>query len=355
MLNQPTSVPCPDKPPLHLRGGYLCVAAPLDFTEACFSAPAVRALRAVRPHSTMAVVCPASQEALWSVMPELNDVVVYADGASSSQIAAAIKAQTTTFESSIAWEPGPVAKAFKQTKIHQRLGYPARELLRFLTDEVDVVHKPGPIQHRVRYYLDFVNRLCGKAYIPASFRTPELPAVSGGRRIILSPNSSYGASHEWAVENFYEVVKLMKDRYNSVEWLIISDFIPLSSERKENQGPCARLKELLADESVELIREDTLHNLIKNLQQSSAFLGCDGELAHLAAHLGLPATVIFGPNEPALKRPLGKQSSVLREHVACSPCYLKKCPIDHRCQTAITVEMAVEKLEGSLKLRRKVD
>ena len=351
MSSLPEAIPCPDKPPLHLRGGYLCVAAPLNFTEACFSAPAVRALRALRPNSTMVILCPRSQEELWKVMPELDDVIVYPGRASTNEITELIKMQKTTFESSIVWEVGNAAKAFKKAKIYQRLGYPIDGLLRLLTDEVDVVNAPGPIKHRVRHYLDLVSRLCGDAYVPAAFQTPKLPEVAGSLSIVISPNSSYGASYEWPVERFHEVMTLMNERYENIEWLIISDFEPSTSRMKKGKDPCNKLKELINDSSVDFTFKMERYEVLGHLEQSSALLACDGELAHLAAHLGLPAVVIFGPNESEWKRPLGKQSQVLREHVACSPCYLTKCPIDHRCQTKLTADMAVEKLEASLKLR----
>ncbi len=71
----------------------------------------------------------------------------------------------------------------------------------------------------------------------------------------------------------------------------------------------------------------------------------------MAAHVGLPAAVVFGPNEPEWKRPLGKQSRVIREHVACSPCYLPKCPMDLRCQDEVTPEMVAVALEEALVVR----
>ena len=349
MSNLPEAVPCPDKPPLHLRGGYLCVAAPLDFTEACFSAPAVRALRKSRPNSTMAIVCPESQAALWEVMPELNEVIVYPDRASASQIAEIIRGQKITFESSIAWESSSAAKAFAKSKIYQRLGYPATGLVKYLTDEVDVVNEPGSIQHRVRHYLDLVKRLGGDAYVPASFRTASLPAPPEVIRIVIAPGSNYGAAYEWPVKNFQEVVQRMNDRFDKIEWVILPDII--SSSKSKKGGACEKLRDLLGDSSVTYLEEIGVSEIIKSLQSCSALLASDSMVAHLAAHLGLPATVIFGPNEPEWKRPLGKQNQVLREHVACSPCYLTKCPIDHRCQNEVTVEMVVGKLEESLKLR----
>jgi len=156
MSKLPDAVPCPDKPPLCLRGGYLCVAAPLEFREACFSVPALRALRRMRPQATLAVLCPESQQPLWKSVTELDGVIVYPDKASSRKIARILDDEDTRFESAIAWEAGEAAKAFARVEVLQRLGYPAAKLEKYLTDTVEVVLEPGPIQHRVRHYLNLV-------------------------------------------------------------------------------------------------------------------------------------------------------------------------------------------------------
>ena len=34
---------------------------------------------------------------------------------------------------------------------------------------------------------------------------------------------------------------------------------------------------------------------------------------------------LFGPNDPAWKRPLGKRHAVVRRHVECAPCLAARC------------------------------
>jgi heptosyltransferase-2 len=343
MSKLPDAVPCPDKPPLHLKGGYLCVAAPVDFTEACFSAPAVRALRSLRPQSTLFILCPESQESVWKTMEECNGVIVYPDNASARQIVKILKSREVDFESAISWEAGEAAKAFARAKILQRLGYPAAGLGKYLTDVVEVVLSPGPISHRVRHYLNFVQNLGGDAFVKEHFETPALAFAPETIRIALSPGSEYGLSYRWPLEKMKEVVDVINGRYDGVEWVILGRG---GNQNRDDVG--AELEGMLETEvknySMEWGREKTMHAL----RYCSALLACDGELAHLAAHVGLPTVVIFGPNEPEWKRPLGKQSRVVREHVACSPCYLSRCPIDHRCQNEVTVEMVVAELETAL-------
>ncbi len=349
MSKLPDAVPCPEKPPLHLKGGYLCVAAPTNYTEACFSAPAVRALRGVGPQSTMVILCSESQESLWNTMPELNDVITYPNKASAKHIARILASKDVKFESSISWEAGEAAKAFARADVLQRLGYPAAGLEKFLTDKVEVVLSPGPIEHRVRHYLNFVSKLGGDAFVRANFQTPPLAPAPERLLIALSPASEYGAAYQWPIERYKEVVDIMDGRYPDIEWAIVGGDSP-----KGKSDVCAELGVMLGDRAKNFSKDWDREKTIQSLPYSSVLLACDGEMAHLAAHVGLPAVVIFGPNEPDWKRPLGKQSRVLREHVACSPCYLEKCPLDHRCQSAVTAEMVVVELEAALAVRHSV-
>jgi ADP-heptose:LPS heptosyltransferase len=69
---------------------------------------------------------------------------------------------------------------------------------------------------------------------------------------------------------------------------------------------------------------------------------------HLAAFLGVPTVSIFGSTEPTLTGPLGARHRIVRHHVACSPCFLRECPIDFRCMNAIGVTEVVEAVMAAL-------
>jgi len=315
MSKLPDAAPIPDKPPLSLKGGCLCVASPVDFAEACFSVPAVRALKSYRPMGTIVIYCPEILAPLWKTVSGIDDIIVYPDRLPVRKMALLLEESDHHFDSAILWEPGEAAQALAKAGIVQRLGYPARKLEKHLTDAVSPVVTPGPIEHRVRYYLNFVQKLGADAYVRGNFRHHPLPPGPEKWRIAVASNSEYGEAYNWPAEKFDEVKSLIETRHGQVEWVML---------------------------------ESPLEARLQQLNQCSALLACDGEASHLAAHLGLPAVVIFGPGEPDWKRPLGKQSRVVREHVACSPCYLSKCPLDHRCQQEVTAEQVADELESAL-------
>ena len=62
------------------------------------------------------------------------------------------------------------------------------------------------------------------------------------------------------------------------------------------------------------------------LKSSSAFIGNDSGLMHLAAALGKPTVGIFGSSNPDWTAPVGPRTRAIIPHgFACRPCYLKKC------------------------------
>jgi len=339
-----------EKSPLKLEGAHLCVASPLSFTEACFSVAAVRALRNHCPEATIAVLCPCSQSTLWGTgIPELDHVLSYAEAASAKQIAAQLQAFDVEFNSAIIWQAGKAAKAISKVGVAQRLGYPARGLENYLTDVVSVASKPGPVEHRVRYYLELMSQLGADAFVRSSFEMPSLPEPPEKIKIALAPFSEYGSAYQWPADRFLQVIDIINERHADVSWTLFG--------RQGAQATLAKVEgrnlfeDLLNRDDLDLSECDDRERFLTQLAESSALLACDGDVAHMAAHIGLPAAVIFGPNGPEWKRPLGKQSIVIREHVACSPCYHAKCPLDLRCQNEVTVEMVVEGLEQAILMR----
>jgi heptosyltransferase-2 len=59
---------------------------------------------------------------------------------------------------------------------------------------------------------------------------------------------------------------------------------------------------------------------------------------HVAAALGVPTIAIFGPTDEVATGPASAKALVIREPVECSPCLLKRCPIDHRCMERVSAE-----------------
>jgi ADP-heptose:LPS heptosyltransferase len=100
-----------------------------------------------------------------------------------------------------------------------------------------------------------------------------------------------------------------------------------------------------------LVGKTTLAQLMDEICTSDVLLTNDTGTMHLAAHFGVPVVAIFGSTEPALTGPVGSGHAVLRHHVPCSPCFLRECPLDFRCMTAVTPEEAAAALQRIIDTR----
>lgn len=321
-----------------LLGSHLCVISPRCFTEACFSVPAVRALKHFTPETSVSVLCPKSQMPLWQHgLDEIDHLIDYEDGTSAKKIAPLVERGGDKFDVAILWEASNAAKASKMVGIDHRAGYASEELMPLLTNAIACDSSAGPIEHRVRHYLGLVNQLGAEAFVPSSFEKPPLPSAPEQAVIAIAPFSEYGSSYQWPAERFVKVVEVMENRYPQISWMLYGHTLGANKKSVEV------FEGLLAQDNFNQ-SDANERNVFAALAKSTALLACDGEVAHMAAHVGLPAAVIFGPNAPEWKRPMGKQSVVLREHVACSPCFKPKCPIDLRCHNEVSVDTVVQAL-----------
>jgi heptosyltransferase-2 len=64
----------------------------------------------------------------------------------------------------------------------------------------------------------------------------------------------------------------------------------------------------------------------------------DSGPAHVAAAVGVPVVTLFGPTDPRLTAPLGPGHAPLWRRPPCGPCFLPRCPIDHRCLRGLEVD-----------------
>src|SRR5262245_66047444 len=71
------------------------------------------------------------------------------------------------------------------------------------------------------------------------------------------------------------------------------------------------------------------------MRRARLLVANDAGARHVAVALGVPCVLVIGPTSLE-KTPLNlERVSVLSADVACRPCYLRDCPIDHRCMTRV--------------------
>jgi heptosyltransferase III len=75
----------------------------------------------------------------------------------------------------------------------------------------------------------------------------------------------------------------------------------------------ARLSADLPRERVELLQRRPLTEVAQALQSCRAFIGHDSGISHLAAAVGMPGVILWGPSTEGVWRPMGERVKVLRE------------------------------------------
>ena len=150
--------------------------------------------------------------------------------------------------------------------------------------------------------------------------------------VLLAPGAAFGPTKLWPAERFALLADALLDRGHRAALAVGPSEVELGmliARRARHRLPI-----LGAD-------LDT-GELAALLAQARLLIGNDSGPAHLAAAVGTPSVVFYGPTDPGRTAPSGSPSLALDRYVFCSPCYLKKCPYQHECMEEITIEMALE-------------
>jgi len=246
--------------------------------------------------------------------------------------------------------------------IPQRIGYArdARSLL--LTDAVPVP-KPGEIPpHERFYYLEMLRRSGWIDSIPdepfiklhlseaTCARAAEQLASAGVRphavRIAIGAGASYGSAKCWLPSRFAELANHLQTQWDAEVILFGA-----AGETDVSSAIASEMKRV----PIDLTGKTTVADLPALLSQCHVFIGNDSGAMHVAAAVGIPTVAIFGPTDPFGTAPVTPRRTIVREQPYCSPCFLRRCPIDHRCMTSITtreVEAAVDPFLASVVVER---
>jgi heptosyltransferase-2 len=246
--------------------------------------------------------------------------------------------------------------------IPERIGY-ARDARSILLTKAVPVPKPGEIPtHEKFYYLELLRR-CGwidsipdepfiKLQVTQADRTraADQLASAGVRRnavrIAIGAGAAYGSAKCWPPSRFAELANQLQAQWDA-------DVILFGAASETD------VSSVIANEMhrapIDLTGKTSVADLPALLSQCHVFIGNDSGAMHVAAAVGLPAVAIFGPTDPFGTAPVTPRHTVVREQPYCSPCFLRRCPIDHRCMTRITakeVEAAVDPWLASVVVER---
>jgi len=242
-----------------------------------------------------------------------------------------------------------------RARVPERIGY-ARDARGPLLTKAIPVPAPGEIPaHESNYYLELLRRA---GWIDA---LPEIPPVrirvpaealeraekflrdSGcppaSPRVAFGAGAAYGSAKCWPANRYAELARILVSEYGARVLLFGA----------ASEAAVAAEVELGAGDGViNLIGRSAIGDLPALLARCRLFIGNDSGAMHVAAAVGLPVVAVFGPTDPGGTRPLTPQLSIVQRKVACSPCFLRHCPIDHRCMKFVDLQMVLDAARGWL-------
>ncbi len=147
-------------------------------------------------------------------------------------------------------------------------------------------------------------------------------------RILLHPGAG-SIRKRWPMTNFFEVEAMLKSDGLRPEFILGPAEEDLVGGLQQPYRTVHTLTDLL--------------DLMGLLESAGGYIGNDSGPSHLAAFIGLPVTVIFGPTDPERWAPVGRNAEIVRPEMACRPCFETEktnCD-DPNCLTKTTPQQVI--------------
>ena len=316
--------------------------------DAIMALPALRAVRAKFPGAHIAVVARPYVADIYRGQEICDQLIAYdlngehASFSGRARLAGELRAQKfdvalllqNAFDAAwLAWRAG----------IPERIGY-ARDGRSFLLTKAVPVPKSGETPpHEQFYYLELLHRagwldkIAGLDYISMKVdqqakRAAENQLLAAGSRpghlrVAIGAGASYGSAKCWPPSRFAEVANRLVAE-SDCEIILFGT----PAETEVSSAITASMRRT----PIDLTGKTAIADLPGLLSQCHLFIGNDSGAMHVASAVGLPVVAIFGPTDPQGTAPVTPHCTIVQEKPYCSPCFLRRCPTDHRCMTAVS-------------------
>ena len=305
----------------------IVIRAPATLSDACHSIPAVRAIRRGRPDARITILTSAGLADLWRMEPEVDEVIALPDNADVAATARLLKATGRACDAGILFcDARRAARELARAGVPHLTGYAGQRRRRLLDQVIPPRKNAGPVAHRTRDFLRIALHIGANVDDPTL--CDPLPGYAPAARILIAlcPGGEHGEAQRWPIERWAAAAKLVAAQAPV-------HFAIFGTAAEAPLG--AQLTSLIGTNCTDLTGKTTLAQLASSLRKCRAVVAHDSGPAHFAAMLGVPVITIFGPTESAQSAPPGELHTAIRRHVECSPCFLRDCPLDHRCMLEI--------------------
>jgi lipopolysaccharide heptosyltransferase II len=321
--------------------------------DAIMALPALRAVRGRFPEATIAIVARPYVADIYRGQGICDELISYDPNGEHAGIGGrerlahdlrarkfdvALLLQNAFDAAWLAWRAG----------IPERVGYARDGRSLWLTRRIRVPKRGEIPPHEQFCYLELLRRagwidsLPGETHVRLEVgeeqrrRAEEMLVASGARRnvsrIAIGAGASYGSAKCWPPQRFADFVNRFRRHTDS-------DVILFGTAAEQQVADAIAAG--ITGSVIHLDGRTAIADLPGLLSRCQLFVGNDSGAMHVAAAVGLPVVAIFGPTDPYGTAPMTPQWTLVQEKPYCSPCFLRRCPIDHRCMTNVTPE-AVE-------------
>jgi heptosyltransferase II len=329
--------------------------APNWVGDAIMCIPALRAVRSRWPHAEISILAKRWVSAVYEGQSLADQLLVLDEDADPAKLLgaakfdAAILFQNAFHAAWLAWRAG----------IPERIGY-ARDGRSALLTRPFPVPLSGEIPaHEAYYYAELVRRAGWIQALPnideirltvapaareaAEKRMLEAGVRSTSRRIAFAPGAAYGSAKCWPPERFTELADRLIARFDA-------DVILFGAPSERDIAE--RIASGMRRHPVNLAGQTSIAELSAYFSGCDLFIGNDSGAMHVAAGAGIPVAAIFGSTDPDGTAPLTPRRTIVRNAPSCSPCFLRHCPVDHRCMERIEVAAVENAAAGWLETRK---
>jgi heptosyltransferase-2 len=147
----------------------------------------------------------------------------------------------------------------------------------------------------------------------------------------LNPGAAFGSAKFWPVESFAALARLLVDSRGSRVLVLCGPAERMAADRIVHLAARPQVSSL-ADYPVSV-------GLTKAcIRRLALLVTTDSGPRHFAAAFDRPVVTLFGPTHIAWTETYFARAVHLQKKVACGPCQMRVCPLDHRCMKLLRPE-----------------
>ncbi len=233
------------------------------------------------------------------------------------------------------------------TKSKIRIGYGGLAQSLMLTaplKRAKHLHQVLSYAHLLSPIIDMQNLKVPHLHISGVMPKSHIPKDSP-MRIGLNPGGAYGSAKRWLPEYFAKVASYFLAQGHSIVVFGGEADKDIATEiQNEAFGILKSQISQYQKNFIDLSGKTSIQELIYEIANLDIFITNDSGPMHIATATKTPTIALFGPTDSSETSPWHfTQIKLLSEHLSCSPCKKRECPLQHHnCMKLLTPQKVID-------------